>query len=606
MRPFSPAGMRRPDLAQEVLRGEAQAAPLLQHLASGSRHAVVEAAERDAPVGVVQVGDDPREDADRVLRAAAEQAGMQVPVGAAHDDLLIDHAAQRRRDHGRVLVPHAGVADQHDVGLQFGLVGLHEFRQVLGAVLLRALDQEGDADRQRAGDGLPGPAGLEEGHHLAFVVAGAARDDDLAAVRQRGEPRLEGRRLPQVERIDRLDVVMAVEQHMRLARLGAWPEHDGVPGGRPQPRVETERASSAASHSAARAALRRIGRSVEMEGMRRKANSRSSDASRSPSIWARTASSWDMGTHSRFRRRRAYQGERGWQGSNLPQPRIYGHNRRLVSITDHGQTAPQHPDALRRSGAEASPCAGARWIALRSEVHGRPYTYLCGTARGRPHQALSGAEGRAGDVGPPARIRRGRGTGEPAPRPGAPAEIFGLPGPTTAVGRVLEVNSRATDCSTTAPCSSARWRPVHGRARGADVAAARHGDPGRGPRDRDAGACGRSVVARRRHPEAAVEAERPSLETLLQRADPTFRGAPHLSKAAPPAHSRPQRADGRGARAAPAAERPDAGSHQAAAGGGLPLQQLDWLIAHPVAAVALHGAAFASAFPSPRATPSTS
>ena len=84
---------------------------------------------------------------------------------------------------------------------------------------------------QRARDRLAGPAGLDEGHHLALVVAGAAGADDLAPVRQRRHPRLERRRLPQLERIDRLHVVVTVEQHVRravgLRRVG---EHDRMAG----------------------------------------------------------------------------------------------------------------------------------------------------------------------------------------------------------------------------------------------------------------------------------------------------------------------------------------------------------------------------------------
>ena len=74
-------------------------------------------------------------------------------------------------------------------------------------------------ERQLAGHRLPGAAGLHEGHQLAFVVAGPARDDRLASVRQGGDARLEGRRLPQIERIDRLHVVMAVEQHAAARAL---------------------------------------------------------------------------------------------------------------------------------------------------------------------------------------------------------------------------------------------------------------------------------------------------------------------------------------------------------------------------------------------------
>jgi hypothetical protein len=67
-------------------------------------------------------------------------------------------------------------------------------------------------------DLLVGAASLDEEHQLAFVVRGAAAGNDLAAaadVLQRGG---EGVALPKVERIDGLDVVMAVEKHMRRIR----------------------------------------------------------------------------------------------------------------------------------------------------------------------------------------------------------------------------------------------------------------------------------------------------------------------------------------------------------------------------------------------------
>ena len=76
-------------------------------------------------------------------------------------------------------------------------MGLDEGGQVLGAHLLLALDQHGDADGQRAGDDLLGAAGLDEGHDLTLVVAGAAGDDELAAGPAGGDARLERRGLPQ-------------------------------------------------------------------------------------------------------------------------------------------------------------------------------------------------------------------------------------------------------------------------------------------------------------------------------------------------------------------------------------------------------------------------
>jgi hypothetical protein len=55
-------------------------------------------------------------------------------------------------------------------------------------------------------------AGLDEGHHLALVVRGAAGDDDFPGTGVLGKTRREGRRGPLLQRIRRLHVVVAVKQ----------------------------------------------------------------------------------------------------------------------------------------------------------------------------------------------------------------------------------------------------------------------------------------------------------------------------------------------------------------------------------------------------------
>jgi hypothetical protein len=157
------------------------------------------------------------EHAQRVLRRAAEQAGMQVAVGAGEPHLLIDQPAQRRGDRRCLLVPHAGVADQRQVELELVGIVADEIKQVLGAALLFALDHHGDGQRQRAGHSLVGPAGFDKSHSLPLIVAGPAGNDDLAAVGQRLEPGLERRVGPLAERIDWLHVVVTVEQNARFA-----------------------------------------------------------------------------------------------------------------------------------------------------------------------------------------------------------------------------------------------------------------------------------------------------------------------------------------------------------------------------------------------------
>ena len=80
------------------------------------------------------------------------------------------------------------------------------------ADLLLALDEELEVDRQAAvlGQQPPGRFDLVEG--LALVVDGAP--GQALAV---DDHRFEGRRGPLVERIDRLHVVVAVDEHRRRA-----------------------------------------------------------------------------------------------------------------------------------------------------------------------------------------------------------------------------------------------------------------------------------------------------------------------------------------------------------------------------------------------------
>ena len=227
-------------------------------------NAVIEARNGDGAVGIVHRRKNVGEHMDRIARGAAEQAGMQVAVGTGEPDLFVDQAAQRGGDRRRLRVPHAGIAHQRQVAAQLGGVVAHEAEQVLGAALLLALDHHGDIQRQRAGDRLEGAAGLDEGHGLAFVVAGAAGDDDFAATIERLDARLERRRLPQIERIDRLHVVMAIEQHARRAAVGfavaAFADDDRVAFGRPHAGLEAEPAQVGGDIFGRGAAVRRIGR----------------------------------------------------------------------------------------------------------------------------------------------------------------------------------------------------------------------------------------------------------------------------------------------------------------------------------------------------------
>src|SRR5207248_9211184 len=139
-------------------------------------------------------------------------------------------------------VPHAGVADQGQILAELAGMLANESEQVLRPAFLLALDHERGRQRQAAGYGFPRPAGLDDVHQLAFVVAGAARHDGFTAAPEILDARLERRGLPQIERIDRLDVVMSVEQRARTAAVAVFPDHDRMPGGRANADVEAERA----------------------------------------------------------------------------------------------------------------------------------------------------------------------------------------------------------------------------------------------------------------------------------------------------------------------------------------------------------------------------
>ena len=75
-----------------------------------------------------------------------------------------------------------------------------------------------------------------------------------------GDARLERRRLPKIERIDRLHVIVAVEQHLRTRRpAAALADHHRMTRGRPHRGLEAETAEIAGDEFGGRAALRLIG-----------------------------------------------------------------------------------------------------------------------------------------------------------------------------------------------------------------------------------------------------------------------------------------------------------------------------------------------------------
>ena len=180
-----------------LLLGELQALP----------RPVRQTLDRDRPVVVVQRGKDPGKRRDRVDRRSAVGPAVAGQVERADRDDAVDDATDarlERRDAGPP-VPAVGHADH--VGRQELLVPADQERQVLGARLLLALDQDLDGHRRLA---FPGP-------HRGRV------HDDTALVVGRPAPvqtpvphlGLERRARPLLERSLGLDVVVCVEQDRR-------------------------------------------------------------------------------------------------------------------------------------------------------------------------------------------------------------------------------------------------------------------------------------------------------------------------------------------------------------------------------------------------------
>ena len=157
-----------------------------------------------------------------------------------------------------------------DVGREALAVRLQPGVEVDRARLLLALEDELEVDRQAAASSPAPPRPPETAIVHVRPLSSAAPRARIRPSRTIGS---NGGRLPHVERVDRLDVVVAVDEHGRGAG-GVEPVgvDDRVAAGLGDLHVlEADRAiSSPASHSAARRQSGACSGSAEMLGMRRK------------------------------------------------------------------------------------------------------------------------------------------------------------------------------------------------------------------------------------------------------------------------------------------------------------------------------------------------
>ena len=138
---------------------------------------------------------------------------MQVARRSVHRDLPVHEAAQRHRERRNVFGEHRRVGDDDDVAREPLAFAREKRLEVRRADLFFAFDDDLDVDRQLAVDAQVRFDRGEVHQALALVVDRAAPVDLAVAHR-----RFERRRRPELERIGRLHVVMAVDQDRRRAR----------------------------------------------------------------------------------------------------------------------------------------------------------------------------------------------------------------------------------------------------------------------------------------------------------------------------------------------------------------------------------------------------
>src|SRR5262245_37116388 len=187
-----------PDRTQELLCRQIEGLEIGLDVGWQIFHAVVKAGNGDAAFIVPHRTKNFGQKPEWILCGAPENAGMKIAISTDDLDVFVYEASQRGCHSRRLLVPHGRIANERKVQFELSRIVANEAEQILGAAFLFALYHQRDRQWQLAGNDFECAAGLNERHRLAFVVACATRDDDLAAIRQHFNARLERRRLPQI------------------------------------------------------------------------------------------------------------------------------------------------------------------------------------------------------------------------------------------------------------------------------------------------------------------------------------------------------------------------------------------------------------------------
>ena len=173
-----------------------------------------------------------------VQRDAPEHSRVQVAVTGPDRDVEVTDTPQADHEAGYVPRHHASVEDDGDV--RAPIVAFEPVDDRVAADLLLAVAREPDVHRQLA-LGAQQLDRLQKHEQVRLVVRDTARVEDAVAVRQ-----LERWRLPELERVGRLDVEVRVAEDGRrragvtgrghLAddkRLARRLDHVRLPSGRP-------------------------------------------------------------------------------------------------------------------------------------------------------------------------------------------------------------------------------------------------------------------------------------------------------------------------------------------------------------------------------------
>ena len=134
-------------------------------------------------------------------------ARVEILLRAVELHFAGDDAAEPVGDGGDTGGVLAGIADDGHVAFQLLFALFEEAIEVVAADFFLAFDDKLHVDGELLLRLEPGFDGLDVGEHLAFVVRRAAGVDLAVA-----DLRLEGGRFPFVERIGRLDVVVAIDE----------------------------------------------------------------------------------------------------------------------------------------------------------------------------------------------------------------------------------------------------------------------------------------------------------------------------------------------------------------------------------------------------------